>query len=180
MNDIEFDKLKKLANKGLYEVGDALKQFRTQKGWTMSELARNAHVSSSVISDLENHRGVMPNVFTLLTIAKALELPENALLDVLVNKTFNTTKDSDTAKISRITQLMIDYGLPAVCVERVIDYMNHYVMMANIYDKLRLIRLIYNTEKSNGTPDSHICISRDMLTFIDQNTYEIGKYLNSK
>ena len=178
MEKKELEKLKEQANKGLFEVGDAIKQMRTQKGWSMSELAKQSHVSPSVVSDLENHKGIMPNVFTLLCLAKALELPENALLEMIVNKTFNTIKDENTDKISQITRLMIDCGLPPACVDRVIDYMNHFVSMSNIYNQMHRARLIYNTEKNNGTKAEKICISSDMVDFIDKNMFEIGRFLN--
>ena len=178
MEKKELEKLKEQANKGLFEVGDAIKQMRTKKGWSMSELAKQAHVSPSVVSDLETHKGVMPNVFTLLSLAKALELPENTLLEMMVNKTFNTIKDENTDKISQITRLMIDYGLPPSCVDRVLDYMNHFVSMANIYNQMYLIRLIHNTEKNNGTNMEKVILSPDMLHSIDKNMFEIGRFLN--
>lgn len=178
MEEKELKKLKEQANKGLFEVGDAVKQMRTKKGWSMSELAKQAHVSPSVVSELENHRGIMPNVFTLLSLAKALELPENALLEIIANKTFNTIKDDNTDKINQITRLMIDYGLPPACVDRVIDYMNHFVAMSNIYDKMHLIRLILNTEKSNGTDMEKVILPPDMVESITDNLAKITGFLN--
>lgn len=178
MEKKELEKLKEQANKGLFEVGDAVKQMRTQKGWSMAELAKQAQVSPSVVSDLENHKGIMPNVFTLLCLAKALELPENSLLDIMVNKTFNTIEDENTDKICQIIRLMLDCGLPSSCVDRVLDYMNHFVSMASIYDKMNLIKLIQNTEESSGTKIENICLSKDMLDSIDKNLFEIGRFLN--
>ncbi len=178
MEEKELKKLKEQANKGLFEVGDAVKQMRTKKGWSMSELAKQAHVSPSVVSELENHGGIMPNVFTLLSLAKALELPENALLEIIANKTFNTIKDDNTDKINQITRLMLDCGLPSSCVKRVIDYMNHFVSMSNIYDKMYLIKLIQNTEESNGTKIENICLSKDMLDSIGDNMLKIREFLN--
>lgn len=178
MEENELKKLKEQANKGLFEVGDAIKQMRTQKGWSMSELAKQAQVSPSVVSDLENHKGIMPNVFTLLCLAKALELPENSLLDIMVNKTFNTLEDENIDKICQITRLMLDCGLPSSCVDRVLDYMNHFVSMANIYDKMNLIRLIHNAEKSNNTDIEKVILSSDLIDSIDKNLFEIGRFLN--
>lgn len=180
MEKKELEKLKEQANKGLFEVGDAIKQIRTQKGWSMSELAKQSHVSPSVVSDLENHKGIMPNVFTLLSLAKALELPENALLEIMVNKTFNTVKGEKIDQISQITRLMIDYGLPPSCVDRVLDYMNHFISMSYIYNQMYLIRLIYNTEKSNGTKTETICLSKDMMDSINYDLCKIGQFLNQQ
>jgi transcriptional regulator with XRE-family HTH domain len=61
-------------------IGDNLRSARLEKGWSMRELAAEAEVSPSLISQIENGR-TMPSVRTLYSLAEALSLPVTKHLD---------------------------------------------------------------------------------------------------
>jgi transcriptional regulator with XRE-family HTH domain len=58
-----------------------IKQFRTKRRLTQSQLANKAGISQSVLSDIENGK-VNPTVPTLYKIAKALNVDMNKLLEL--------------------------------------------------------------------------------------------------
>jgi transcriptional regulator with XRE-family HTH domain len=59
-------------------IGSRIRAFRLDKGLTLSELARRAGVSKSLVSQIENSKA-NPTVETLRAIAAALEVPVFAL-----------------------------------------------------------------------------------------------------
>jgi len=62
-------------------IGDNLRSARLEKGWSMRELAAEAEVSPSLISQIENGR-TMPSVRTLYSLAEALSLPVTHLVPI--------------------------------------------------------------------------------------------------
>jgi len=68
------DKLKKL-------IGQRVVALRTRRGWSQSDLARAVGKDRQAIEKLESGK-VNPTLFTLLEIAKALELPLKDLVDL--------------------------------------------------------------------------------------------------
>jgi transcriptional regulator with XRE-family HTH domain len=68
------DKLKKA-------LGKRIVQLREQKNWSQSDLARACNKDRQAIEKLENAK-VNPTLYTLLEIAKALEIPLAKLVDL--------------------------------------------------------------------------------------------------
>ena len=60
-------------------VGQRLKYWRKQKGYTQAQLAEKANMSRSYVADVERDR-YNPSVETLSSIAKALNIPVSNLL----------------------------------------------------------------------------------------------------
>jgi len=56
------------------KVGEKIKQLREDKAMSLDEAARHAGISSSVLSQIENHM-VSPPLGTLVRLAKALKVP---------------------------------------------------------------------------------------------------------
>ena len=56
-----------------YKFGEKLRIVRERKGMTLKEVARQAGVSESLISQIERNR-VSPSIDTLLQIADVLEI----------------------------------------------------------------------------------------------------------
>ncbi len=68
------DKLKK-------KIGQRIIEFREQKGWSQSDLARACNKDRQAIEKLENGK-VNPTVYTLHEIANALEISLSKLVDL--------------------------------------------------------------------------------------------------
>src|SRR3954447_1330124 len=65
---------------GMEDLGRRLKEVRVRAGLTLRELARQADVSPSLISQIENGKS-RPSVSTLYTLARLLNVPVNELFD---------------------------------------------------------------------------------------------------
>ena len=68
------DKLKK-------KIGQRIIEFREQKGWSQSDLARVCNKDRQAIEKLENGK-VNPTLYTLHEIANALEISLSKLVDL--------------------------------------------------------------------------------------------------
>lgn len=68
------DKLKK-------KIGQRIIEFREQKGWSQSDLARACNKDRQAIEKLENGK-VNPTLYTLHEIANALEVSLSKLVDL--------------------------------------------------------------------------------------------------
>ena len=61
-------------------LGSRLKAIRLKSGWTLRELARQAHVSASFVSQIENGKS-QPSVATLYVFAQLLDVSIDQLFD---------------------------------------------------------------------------------------------------
>ena len=148
----------------LRDVGDLIKTTRDRRKMTMSELAQKAGVSSSVISDLENYKGIMPNIYTLLTIANALELPEETLLEIICKKATRKNDEKNINKLDKIIKLMVEYGVSPIFVREIIEYMQYFIAISKIKNTMGIITSIYKLEEQEGT--------KPHLVNIDSEYYE--------
>lgn len=62
------------------KVGQSIVELRSQKGWSQSDLARACNKDRQALEKLENGK-VNPTIYSLLEIAKALEVPLKKLVD---------------------------------------------------------------------------------------------------
>jgi putative transcriptional regulator len=62
------------------KLGQRIVELRSQKGWTQSDLARACSKDRQALEKLENGK-VNPTIYSLLEIAKALEVPLKKLVD---------------------------------------------------------------------------------------------------
>lgn len=62
------------------KIGQRIVQLRTEKGWSQSDLARACSKDRQAIEKLENGK-VNPTVYTLLEIAKALQISLSTLIE---------------------------------------------------------------------------------------------------
>ena len=62
------------------KIGQHIVELRSQKGWSQSDLARASNKDRQAIEKLENGK-VNPTIYSLLEIAKALEVPLKELVD---------------------------------------------------------------------------------------------------
>ncbi|MGW9687128.1 helix-turn-helix domain-containing protein [Flagellimonas sp. 2504JD1-5] len=62
------------------KVGERIVEIRTRKGWSQSDLARACGKDRQAMEKLENGK-VNPTLFTLLEVAKALEVSLSKLIN---------------------------------------------------------------------------------------------------
>lgn len=62
------------------KVGQRIVELRSQKGWSQSDLARACDKDRQALEKLENGK-VNPTIYSLLEIAKALEVKLKELVD---------------------------------------------------------------------------------------------------
>lgn len=62
------------------KIGQRIVELRTQKGWSQSDLARACNKDRQAMEKLESGK-VNPTLFSLLEIAKALDIPLKKLVD---------------------------------------------------------------------------------------------------
>lgn len=62
------------------KVGQRIVELRSQKGWSQSDLARACNKDRQALEKLENGK-VNPTIYSLLEIAKALEVNLKELVD---------------------------------------------------------------------------------------------------
>ncbi|MDC6366705.1 MULTISPECIES: helix-turn-helix transcriptional regulator [Flavobacteriaceae] len=62
------------------KVGERIVELRARKGWSQSDLARACGKDRQAMEKLENGK-VNPTLYTLLEVAKALEVRLSELLD---------------------------------------------------------------------------------------------------
>jgi transcriptional regulator with XRE-family HTH domain len=63
------------------KIGQRVIDLRSQKGWSQSDLARACNKDRQAIEKIENGK-VNPTIFSLFEIAKALQVPISALVDI--------------------------------------------------------------------------------------------------
>ena len=61
-------------------IGERIKHYREQKGWSLNKLAFLAEVSPAYISQLENNKSKSPSTDILVKISKTLEI---SIIDLL-------------------------------------------------------------------------------------------------
>ncbi|MCY8401484.1 helix-turn-helix domain-containing protein [Bacillus licheniformis] len=94
-------------------VGQRLKYWRKQKGYTQAQLAEKANMSRSYVADVERDR-YNPSVETLSSIAKALNIPVSNLLEDnqrLVSESpeeYRTSKKDEKDIAKRMEQIKKD------------------------------------------------------------------------
>lgn len=65
-------------------LGNKIKDYQSQMGWSQHQLALEANISRTQISRVENGE-ISTSVITLLRIVKSLNLTDQQLLDLLDN-----------------------------------------------------------------------------------------------
>ena len=62
------------------KIGDRIKELRTQKGWSQSDLARACDKDRQAIERLENGK-TNPTIFSLFEVSKALNIKVKDLIN---------------------------------------------------------------------------------------------------
>lgn len=75
----------------MHILGTRLKKLRQQRGLSLRELAKLAHMSHSFIADIEAGRST-PSLDTLQALAKALNIPVSILIGEGKNQSHDDTR----------------------------------------------------------------------------------------
>ena len=59
-------------------IGNQIRRFRREKGFTQAQLAELAHISEKTLSDIENDK-INPRYKSIINISRALEVPIGVL-----------------------------------------------------------------------------------------------------
>jgi len=169
----EKEKLRDKVNQLLDDIGDLIRNERTNKNIKMAQLSEMAGVSSSVISDLENHKGVMPNIFTLISIANALDLPNETFINMMWGNLDERNTLEDIGKQERLKAALSDYGLRANYIDRVINQVNYYISLENLEIGCKLINDLCERKLAKGAES--VRIDAIMFTEIKKNVDRIAK-----
>ncbi len=103
-------------------IGGTIKMKRDELGWSTDKLSKESGVSTGAISALENYNNKMPNIYTLVSLAKALGLSSDAFLELLAVKTLNDKKNTD--KIKSLDSALLMYGVPYDVLNQVKSYID--------------------------------------------------------
>ena len=95
----------------LHKLGDLIKSTRKEQGLSLQDVYLLSGISSSVISDLENHKGAIPSIYTLFSILNVLEVPIGPLLGA-----------SSSSKEQILKSALLTYGLDLKYVDRVVGF----------------------------------------------------------
>lgn len=133
----------------LKNISELIRTSRQDKGWSMANLANKSGISSSLISDLENNKGKVPNIFTLIAIARALEIPDETFIASIwnnVSPACNKIKPED-----KIRTALSEYGVPNVAITNIMLYAKIFARLANYMEIYNLQELVYKSEIEQGT-----------------------------
>ncbi|MEZ2659176.1 helix-turn-helix domain-containing protein [Aneurinibacillus aneurinilyticus] len=92
------------------KIGEQIRAYREVKGYTTKQLGLKAHVSQSIISNIENDN-VSPTVLTLSKILEALDVSladffESAGLSPAIVKLISNSKSLNENQIEKINELI--------------------------------------------------------------------------
>ena len=102
-------------------VGDLLKTTRKESGLTISKLTELSHVSSTVITDLENGRS-LPRTEVLLKLAYALEIPYSKLFNEFVPGITDFIVEKPKRGIPTLEQMIKYVGLVGIDAKEVMSF----------------------------------------------------------
>lgn len=139
--------------------GSRVRALRKQRGWSQEDLAREAYVSNTTISNLESGY-YNPGASTLRAIAAALDTPEEELAACLTAKHCRDVKLKDEHR--QLLKAIIEYKVkhsgdsPSL---RTLMRLSDYRSTSSIYNALRNLRwagLVEIHETGGGHPSIHV------------------------
>lgn len=110
-------------------LGNAIKKMRMERQLTIKEVAERAHVTSSLLSQIENNKA-NPSINSLMAIAKALHVPIGSFFDdEKPDPTFDPVVRADTRKVLKTQSGVTFYLLTP-------ELKNHSIeFIYNVYEK---------------------------------------------
>lgn len=133
---IKQSELREDINKVLANFGKMVKETRQLKKWSTTKLAEESGISQSLISDLENNKGKVPNIYTLVAIARALDLPDETFVEQIW-KNINKKSNSEQKNEFLLEKALREYGVPIESLNDIIIYIKYLVFMKDINKKFK-------------------------------------------
>ena len=158
----DLNSLKNKVNKIVENIGTLIKNQRAEKGWSMAHLASLCGLSPTLVNDLEHHKGAVPNIYTLMALAKALELPDDEFIKLFWSKVNNEHQDKIN-KQARLKTVLTEYGLPPKYISKVMTNIDFYKALDSLGDTYKTIKHIYDTELEHGTKQSDVMIDPALI-----------------
>lgn len=124
---------KEQAEQILKRIGKLVNTHRLQKQWSMAQLAKYSGTSSSLISDLENYKGKVPSMFTLMSIARALNIPDDSLIKTF--NMFNKVPRTETNAETMLHNLLLNYQVPTGSVNDIIILLTMLSKIGEMYHR---------------------------------------------
>lgn len=110
-------------------LGDVIKKIRMEQQLTIKEVAERAHVTSSLLSQIENNKA-NPSINSLMAIAKALKVPIGSFFDDKeLDPDFDPVVKADQRKVLRTQSGVTFYLLTPELKNHVIEF------IYNVYEK---------------------------------------------
>lgn len=119
----------------LKNIGEMIRTARNNKGWSMAQLAEKSGISSSLISDLENNKGKVPNIFTLISIARALNLSDDEFITGFWQQSKKVRiKNKESEQHDIVIKALLGYGIPQKAMAGVMNYIDMFAAVGKVYD----------------------------------------------
>lgn len=123
----------------------------------MAQLAEKSGTSSSLISDLENNKGKVPRMFTLMSIARALNIPDDSLIKIFMKYNKAPREIGESAE-STLQKLLLGFQLPT----------------STVNDAMMLLKMISSIGTIHSIKNSNVKLEEG-ITMYEQNSVN---YLN--
>lgn len=92
--------------------GAIVAKTRKDKGMKLQELSQKSGVSIGVISDLENGKDKIPNLYTLIALAKTLEIKNDEFLQTIFGEIIHKDPNKK-APSDMLVEALVAYGVPS-------------------------------------------------------------------
>lgn len=107
----EINKLQKEVKAIIKKFGAFVSKTRKDKGMKLQELSQKSGVSVGVISDLENGKEKIPNLYTLIALAKTLEFSNGEFLELIFGEVIHN-KSNEKNSSENLLNALTACGVP--------------------------------------------------------------------
>ena len=94
------------------KFGAVVAKTRKDKGLKLQELSQESGVSIGVISDLENKKDKIPNLYTLIALARILEIKNDDFLQIIFGEIIHKDPNKKTPS-DMLVDALVAYGVPS-------------------------------------------------------------------
>lgn len=165
-------KLKRDVSLIIENIGEVIKTTRTAKKWSMAKLAEEAAISSSLISDLENNKGKTPNIYTLIAIARALDIPDETFIEKIWK---NVSKENKVISNDvKLRTALLDYGVPEQYIGNIMDYITFFTAINSIEFNSKVIKETYEKQMALHPGIDNVRIDNDFVKACKDNLEKIA------
>ena len=144
-------------------IGKNMKEVRAEKGLTQKDVSERCGISDSTLSAYENSRKY-PSLYTLFSIAKALEVSVERLYYGDENSSFVNSEPDNGKKIVNALSFLWEIGMIDTCItsngENCIQVKEYYNSV------IRLIKFLRDYDENKNTYPNPDSFRKDFLTSV--------------